>query len=163
MHNFIWIRLVAFDHVGLWNKESVTTTTDSHPKNIQKTSHWHKALILKLPVMFVCLMVFNTTFNNLSVISWQSVLLVDETGGPGENHRPLASHWQALSHNVVHLARSRFELTTSVVIGSDCIGRCNPTTIRSRPRGPHSSYVFEHLPVKTLFSCSLQKLSDVVL
>jgi len=30
-------------------------------------------------------MVFNATFNNISVISWQSVLLVEETGGPGEN------------------------------------------------------------------------------
>jgi hypothetical protein len=41
-------------------------------------------------------MVFNTTFNNISVISWQSVLLVEETGVyvPGENH------WQTLSHNV---------------------------------------------------------------
>jgi hypothetical protein len=36
-------------------------------------------------------MVFNTTFNNISVISWQSVLLVEETGEPGENHRPAAS------------------------------------------------------------------------
>ena len=33
--------------------------------------------------------VFNATFNNISVISWQSVLLVEETGGPGENHRTL--------------------------------------------------------------------------
>jgi len=31
-------------------------------------------------------MVFNTTFNNISVISWQSVLLVKETGEPGKNH-----------------------------------------------------------------------------
>jgi hypothetical protein len=30
-------------------------------------------------------MVFNATFNNISVISWWSVLLVQETGGPGEN------------------------------------------------------------------------------
>jgi len=29
-------------------------------------------------------MVFNATFNNISVISWQSVLLVEETGVPGE-------------------------------------------------------------------------------
>jgi hypothetical protein len=36
--------------------------------------------------------VFNTTFNNISVISWRSVLLVEETGGPGENHRPVAGH-----------------------------------------------------------------------
>jgi len=36
-------------------------------------------------------MVFNTTFNNISVISWQSVLLVQETRVPGENHRPAIS------------------------------------------------------------------------
>jgi hypothetical protein len=46
-------------------------------------------------------MVFNATFNNNSVISWRSVLLVDETGVPGENHRPVASHRQTLSHNIV--------------------------------------------------------------
>jgi hypothetical protein len=49
-------------------------------------------------------MVFNATFNNISVISWRSILLVDENRGPGENHRPVASHWQTLPHNVVHLA-----------------------------------------------------------
>jgi hypothetical protein len=37
-------------------------------------------------------MVFNVTFNNITVISWQSVVLVKETGIPGENHRPAASH-----------------------------------------------------------------------
>jgi hypothetical protein len=46
-------------------------------------------------------MVFNATFNNISVISWRSVLLVEETVGPAENYRPVASHWQSLSHNVV--------------------------------------------------------------
>jgi hypothetical protein len=30
--------------------------------------------------------VFYTTFNNISAISWWSVLLVEETGAPGENH-----------------------------------------------------------------------------
>jgi len=39
-------------------------------------------------------MVFNTTINNISVISRRPVLLVEETGVPGENHRPVASHWQ---------------------------------------------------------------------
>ena len=34
----------------------------------------------------VRVMVFNATFNNISVISWQSVLLVEETGVPRENH-----------------------------------------------------------------------------
>ena len=46
-------------------------------------------------------MVFNATFNNILVILWQSVLLVEETGVLGENHRPVTSHWQTLSHNVV--------------------------------------------------------------
>jgi hypothetical protein len=34
--------------------------------------------------------VFNATY--ISVISWRSVLLVDETGVLGENHQPAASH-----------------------------------------------------------------------
>jgi hypothetical protein len=37
-------------------------------------------------------MVFNATFNNISVILWQSVLLVEESEVPGENNRPAASH-----------------------------------------------------------------------
>jgi hypothetical protein len=45
---------------------------------------------------WVRVMVFNATFNNISDISWRSVLLVEETGVPGENHRPVASHWQTL-------------------------------------------------------------------
>ena len=43
-------------------------------------------------------MMFNATYNNISVIMLRLVLLVKETG---ENHRPGASHWQTLSHNVV--------------------------------------------------------------
>jgi len=38
------------------------------------------------------------SFNNISVISWQPVLLVEETG---ENHRRAASHRQTSSQNVV--------------------------------------------------------------
>jgi hypothetical protein len=49
----------------------------------------------------VCFIVLNATFNNISVISWRSVLLVEKTGESGENHRPVASHWQTFSHTVV--------------------------------------------------------------
>jgi hypothetical protein len=66
-------------------------------------------------------MVFNTTFNNISDILWLSVLLVEETGVPGENHWPVASNWQTLSHNVVWTG---FKLITVVVIGTDCTGSC---------------------------------------
>jgi hypothetical protein len=41
--------------------------------------------------------VCNATFNNISVTSWQSVLLGEET----EENRPVVNHWQTLSHNVV--------------------------------------------------------------
>jgi hypothetical protein len=46
-------------------------------------------------------MVFNATFNNISVISWRAVLLVEETEVPRENHGSVINHRQTLSHNVV--------------------------------------------------------------
>jgi hypothetical protein len=66
-------------------------------------------------------MVFNATFNNISFISWQSVLLLEETRVPRENH------WQTLSHNVVWSTPHQwvgFEYTNYVVIGTDCAGSC---------------------------------------
>jgi hypothetical protein len=60
----------------------------------------------------VWFIVLNVTFNNISVISWRSVLLVEETGIPEENHLPVAGR--------VHLATNGFELTMLVVIGTDC-------------------------------------------
>ena len=62
-------------------------------------------------------MVFNATFNNISVILWRSVLLVEENGVPEENHWAVSSHWQTLSHNVVikyTLPWVGFKLTTLV-------------------------------------------------
>jgi hypothetical protein len=53
-------------------------------------------------------MVFNATFNNTSVISWRSVLLVEETGATGENHRLPASYRQICSHNVVSTIPHQF-------------------------------------------------------
>jgi hypothetical protein len=38
--------------------------------------------------MFGWIIVFNATFNNISAISWQSVLLVEEARLPVENQRP---------------------------------------------------------------------------
>jgi hypothetical protein len=44
------------------------------------------------PSRGVSVMVINATFNNISVISWWSVLLREETGVTRENHRPATSH-----------------------------------------------------------------------
>ena len=51
-------------------------------RSIKNESIWFTAIV------------FNTTFNDISVISWRSVLLVEESGVPGENHLPAASHSQ---------------------------------------------------------------------
>jgi hypothetical protein len=48
-------------------------------------------------------MVFNATFNNISAILWGSVLLVEETEVNEENHQPVPSYWQILSHNDYYL------------------------------------------------------------
>jgi hypothetical protein len=53
----------------------------------------------------VRVMALNATFNNISVISWRLVLLVEETGVSGENYRRAVSRCQTLSHNVVSTRR----------------------------------------------------------
>ena len=87
----------------------------------------------------VWFMVFNTTFSNISVISWWSVLLVEETGVHGENYWSVASHWQTLSHNVVSSTprhEQGFELTTLVVIrGTDCTGSCRLQNMHQNASG----------------------------
>ena len=56
----------------------------------------------------VIVIIFNAHFNNMSVISWWSVSLVEETGVSKENHRPATSHWQTLSQNVVSSTHHSF-------------------------------------------------------
>ena len=71
-------------------------------------------------------MMFNATFNNISVISWRSVLLVEETGEP-EKTTDLSKITDKLDRIMVyqvHIAWAGFELTMLAVIGTDCIGSC---------------------------------------
>ena len=47
---------------------------------------------LKENLRRLVLLCLNAPYNNISVIPWRLVLLVEETGVPGENHRPVACH-----------------------------------------------------------------------
>jgi len=70
-------------------------------KAYENTAHLDIVSLFIWFLLFVCLFVWWCLMplsNNISAISWRSVLLVEETVGPGENHRPVASHWQTLSH-----------------------------------------------------------------
>jgi hypothetical protein len=76
-------------------------------------------------------------FLQFSIISWMSVLLVEETRVTEENHRPVASHWQTLSHNVVsstsgHERNSNSQLKCWWALIVQLV--VNPTTIRSQPQ-----------------------------
>jgi hypothetical protein len=62
-------------------------------------------------------MVFNGTFNNISGILWWSGLLVEET----TNLSQVTDHIMLYR---IHLSKSGFQLTTLVMIGTDCIGSC---------------------------------------
>ena len=58
------------------------------PVRITLTAHLHEIGPPKENLLdrWFGFMVFNVTFNNISAISWRSVLLVEETGVPVENH-----------------------------------------------------------------------------
>jgi hypothetical protein len=48
---------------------------------------------ITLCIDLIGFIVFNATFSNISAITWRPVLVVEEAGVPGENHRPWASNW----------------------------------------------------------------------
>ena len=85
--------------VGLINSEN---------NSIQRQTWWYNGVLNRVRIM-----IFNATFSNISAISWWSVLLVQVTDKP----------YQIILY-LAHLAWVGFELTTSVVIGTDCTGSC---------------------------------------
>ena len=90
-------RLDIFDFSTIVDNENASK---ENSVSSRKCSYWPCQLIVVLNMVMVIVlkvMVFNATFNNISAISWLSVLLVEETGVHGKNHRPVASYRQSVS------------------------------------------------------------------
>ena len=106
----------------------------------------------KLVCLFVCLFVLNATFNTITFTSWQSILLEEETAD-------LSQVTDKLYHIMLFTSPwSRFELTMSKVIGTDCIGSCktNYHTITTTT-APRNLNVFTVL--KITFNNNLFRIS----
>ena len=122
----------------LYYKKTIKYIWSNHSRSIHILSNFINNLLnnKRKLIGFVWFMVFNATFNNISIISWWSVLLMEETGAPGENHRHAGSHWQTLLHNVVSSTpRLSGVRTHNVTSDRHWLHRVviNPTTIRLRP------------------------------
>jgi hypothetical protein len=131
--NIKWrvLRLIQFSwlNISVLNIHVEWRECDTVPV-IEYFLSWRTFIKIYIIGLEVRVMVFNATFNNISVISWQPVLLVEESRVPGENHWPVASRWQTLSHNVVSSAH--------VVV--------NPTTIWPwRPLDLYNKACWSHL------------------
>ena len=91
-------------------------TINEHLTAVIVLYHWNNSLRIMLHSVLVWFgsMMLNATFNNISVISWWSVLLVEETGVSGENHWSVACHWQIspLGHITLIPSQPFFALTT---------------------------------------------------
>ena len=119
IHCFLcYCHILVYHHIVIVKKKciyhSANITLVSLETFFDLTEFWEKEQIK----CRVRVMVFNTTFNNILVILWRSVLLVKETRGTGKTTN-LSQVTDKLYHVMVYSSPwSRFELTTSGHDGS---------------------------------------------
>jgi hypothetical protein len=112
---------IIFFYIGLWCLTPLSTVFKLYRGSFWFSIFWLWAYLIIPEIVMV--MVFNATFNSISVISWLSVLLVEEIGVPGENHRPAVRHWQTLSHKNVLFTQYSITLILIVYWNRGCHGR----------------------------------------
>ena len=103
-------------------------------------------LLLKMmtTISWVMIMVLNATFNNISVISCQSLWFVAETKIPEENHQHAANHWQPfMAYSCIQFTslwstRKKKPLTSckslkKTIMAYRCIQYTSPRSTRRKP------------------------------
>ena len=105
-------------------------------------------------------MVFNATFNNISIISWRSVLLVEESRVPGENYRPSASHGQTAFYGV--RAIDIYGKLYSSHVCTICLLFSNPSFLKqfsqTKSRISHIGLMFKRRYARRVLSFNLHQL-----
>ena len=81
-------------YLVLLEGQASCTHTNEANQSLLTTEEMKRKIITRIEskIGVVWVMVLNATYINISVISRCSVLLVEETGVPGENHKLAAGH-----------------------------------------------------------------------
>ena len=87
-------------------------------------------------------MVFNATFNNISVISWRSVLLAEETGVPRKKTTNLSQVTDKLYHIMLYRVHEQVRPHDFIIDSTDCSERNHRSPTRQkREEKKYSKYV----------------------
>jgi hypothetical protein len=88
----VWVRNILIKYNGQKKKRQIMINKTLHRKLKTVKPEFHRSSQMLAFNTRELGLLLHALYNNISVISWRSVLFVEETGVPGENHRSVASH-----------------------------------------------------------------------
>ena len=80
----------GWDHTNQFNPTTFCVPVQRHDLDFQSHISWGHFYVNRFGLNRI--FVFNATFSNISAISCQPVIVVEEAGVSGENHRPWTSN-----------------------------------------------------------------------